>query len=222
MKPKFTAFALVFVAFSIKSQNIYQQAYWLRLYGRVKFNDNWTVHLETDYRRFTNPDRMWQNYNQLHAHYRFHKNWETVAAVGFAQVWQNTFFVPEWRPYQDIQYFQSLGKGWQLAYRARVEERFIHHSSKTELTEGYGFNIRPRVRVQVSKSFKNNWITRLSEEYFYQNGFNQIQTWLLVEKQLKNNFFIEIGYLKAFVKRSPSGYINRDNIRVSLIKNFTI
>jgi Protein of unknown function (DUF2490) len=224
MKRFFIVVILIFYGILLKSQSIYQQAYWLRLYARLKFNDKWTLHAETDYRRFTNPDRLWQNYNQLHLHYRFHKNWETVAALGYAQVWQGLLPVPEWRPYQDIQYFHPLGKGWQLAYRGRIEERFIHHSSKTELTEGFNFRVRPRARVQLSKVFNAQWTSRLSEEYFYQfgDGFNQVQTWLTVERILNKGFLLDIGYQKAFVKRPSGGYINRDNIRFSLIKHFNV
>jgi hypothetical protein len=224
MKQFLLTVILIFSFFVLKSQSIYQQAYWFRLYGRLNFNEKWTLHAETDYRRLTNPDRLWQNYNQLHLHFRFHKNWETVAALGYAVVWQGTLPVPEWRPYQDIQYFQLLGKGWQLAYRGRIEERFIHKSSKTELTEGFNFKMRPRLRVQLTKIFNKNWTSRMSEEYFYQlgDGFNQIQTWLTLERQLGNGFFMDLGYLKAFVKRPTGGFINRDHLRLSFIKNFNV
>jgi hypothetical protein len=53
------------------------------------------------------------------------------------------------------------------------------------------------------------------------DGYNQSQTWLSVERQLKNGFSLDLGYLKNYVKRFPSGYFNRDNLRLTLIKSFT-
>lgn len=223
---KYSGFLLLFscLTFQLKSQTIYQQAYWFRLYGRVKYKDKWTLHAETDYRRFTNPDRLWQNYNQLHLHYAVNKNWDIASAIAYAVVWQGTLPVPEWRPYQNVQYTHPLSKGWSLATRFQFEERFIHHASKTELTEGFGFKLRPRLRLQISKIIDANWTARASEEFFYHldDGFNQNQIWLTVERRLKNGFAVDLGYLKVLLKRNPTGYINRDNLRLSLIKNFIL
>jgi hypothetical protein len=209
----------------LEAQTIHQQAYWFRLYERVRFRNSLVLHVETDYRRLINPDRNWLTFNQLHLHYFFNKKWEVGAAVSYAVVWQGDLPVPEWRPYQLVQYTQPLSKGWILAYRFQFEERFIHRASKTELTEGFGFKMRPRWRVQTSKMINDKWTMRLSEEIFYHldDGFNQNQVWLSLERQLKNGFSLDIGYLKIWLKRSPNmGYINRDNVRLSVIKNFKV
>jgi hypothetical protein len=224
MKSSFLAIFLIINILHIKSQTINQQTYWFRLIAKVKVDDKWSVQAETDYRRFTNPDRVWQSYSQMRLHYRFHKNWETVAGLGYAVVWQGDLAIPEWRPYQDLQYFQPLKNGWQLAYRGRIEERLLHNASKTELIEGFGFRVRTRVRVQVSKKFNDKWTAKLSEELLYHtdDGFNQSQTWLTLEYQLKHGVTLDLGYMKAFVKRNPEGYFDRDNLRFSLIKNFNL
>ena len=223
MKQLFFIILLILSGFQLKSQTVHQQTYFFRLYARVKFNDKWTLHAETDYRRFTNPDRMWQSFSQLHLHYKFCTRRETAAALSYAVVWQGTLPVPEWRPYQLLQYTQPFNHGWALAYRLQFEERFIHHSSKTELTEGFGFKLRPRLRIQLAKLIDSNWTVRLSEEYFYQinDGFNQSQTWLSIERQLGHGYLLDLGYLKTFLNRAPNGYINRDNVRLSLIKSFS-
>jgi Protein of unknown function (DUF2490) len=224
MKQLFFSIVLIFNVLQTKAQNVYQQAYWLQLSARVKFSDKWTWQTEGDYRYFIRPTQeIWQNLNQTHVHFRFSPNWEAVAGGMYIRVWQKGLVVPEWRPFQDIQYFQPLNKGWQLAYRARVEERFIHHTAKSELTEGFGFKVRPRVRVQVSKTINDNWTARLSEEYWYQlgDGFNQNQIWLSAERQLKYGFSVELTYIKATIKRSTFGYFDRDNLRFTLAKNFT-
>jgi Protein of unknown function (DUF2490) len=224
MKPTFFAIFLMVNGLHIKAQTISQQTYWFRILAKVKVDDKWSVQAETDYRRFTNPDIAWQNYSQMRLHYRFHKNWETVAGLGYAIVWQGNLAVPEWRPYQDLQYFQPFKNDWQLAIRGRIEERFIHNFLKTELTEGFGFRLRPRVRVQLSKKFNDKWTARLSEELLIHTdeGFNQSQTWLSIEYQLKHGMSLDLGYMKAFVKRNPEGYFDRDNLRFSLIKNFNL
>lgn len=220
-------FGLLFLFFSctvLKAQTIHQQAYWFRLYGRVKFKEKWVLHAETDYRRFINPNQMWQNFNQLHLHYVPNTRWDIASALSYAVVWQGTLPVPEWRPYQNIQYTYPLSNNWSLAGRFQFEQRFIHHASKTELTEGFGFRLRPRLRLQVAKTIHSNWVARFSEELFYHldDGFNQSQTWLSVERKLKNGFSLEMGYLKMIVRRIPSGYFDRDNLRLSLIKNFAV
>ncbi len=224
MRRIFFVVTFVFNLLTVKSQTIHQQAYYFRFLAKVKLNEKWALQAETDYRRFTNPDRMWQNFNQLRLHYRLNPHWESVAALTYAVVWQGSLPVPEWRPYQSIQYQHLLGQGWSSAYRFQFEERFIHHSSKTELTEGFGFRLRPRVRWLVSKVINPKWTARFSEELMYHtdDGFNQSQTWLFVERQLNHGFILDLGYLKTYVKRVPSGYIDRDNVRLSIVKNFTL
>ena len=224
MKQILCAIFLIVNGLHIKAQTIHQQVYWFRLYTRVKLSDKLTGQIETDYRRFINPDRAWQSYSQARLHYRFHKNWETVLGLGYAVVWQGDLPVPEWRPYQDVQYFHPLSKGWQVAFRLRVEERFTHNFLKTELTDGFGFRLRPRMRVQLTKVFNPKWTARLSEELLWQtvDGFNQNQIWLSLERQLNHGFSIDLGYMKAIVKRNPEGYFDRDNLRLSLVKNISL
>jgi hypothetical protein len=223
MKQIFFTTVLIFNVLQVQSQNIKQQAYSFRLNLRTRLNEQWSWHNETEFRSFTNPNRPWQSLSQTHLHYRFHENWETVLGLAFAAVWQGELIVPEWRPYQDVQYFQPLSNGWQLAYRARFEERFIHKSSSTELTEGFGFRFRPRMRAQLSKVFNPQWTGRLSQELLFHagDGFNQSQTWLSIEKQLNHGFSLDLGYLKMFSKRATGGYFNRNMLRLTVIKNFT-
>ena len=220
MKNILWVIVLIFNVLRTEAQTIQQQSYWFRLYARVKLNDKWTGHFETDYRRFTNPDRAWQSYSQAHFHCRFRERWEAVLGLGYAVVWAGDLPVPEWRPYQDVQYFYPLSKNWQLAFRVRLEERFIHNYFKTELTDGFGFKLRPRFRAQLTKVFDAHWTARLSEEYLYQieEGFNQNQVWLSLERSFKKGFSVDLGYLKAIVKRNPEGYFDRDNLRLSFIK----
>ena len=211
---------LIFNVLQGNTQNVKQVAYSFRLNFRTKLGEKWSWQNETEYRRFTNPDRPWQSLSQSHLHYRFQKKWETVLGLAYAAVWQGDLVVPEWRPYQDIQYFQPLSQGWQLSYRTRIEERFIHKSSKTELTEGFGFRFRPRMRVQLSKTFNPEWTAKLSQELLFHagDGFNQSQTWLSVEKQFSHGVSLDLGYLKMFSKRVTGGYFNRDVLRLSLFK----
>jgi Protein of unknown function (DUF2490) len=224
MKQFIVTIVLIFNLLEVKAQNIYQQAYWLQLSARIKFSDKWSWQTEGDYRYFVRPTHeIWQNLNQTHVHLRMSPHWEAVAGFMYIRVWQKGLVVPEWRPFQDIQYYQIFNKGWQLTYRARIEERFIHHSAKSELIEGFGFKVRPRLRVQLNKTINEHWTARLSEEYWYQlgDGFNQNQIWLSAERQLKQGFAIELTYIKSTIKRTTSGYFDRDNLRFSLIKNFT-
>jgi Protein of unknown function (DUF2490) len=213
---------LIFNVLHGYTQNIKQQAYSFRLSLRMRINEKWTWHNETEYRSFTNPNRPWQSLSQSHVHYRFHEKWETVLGLAYAAVWQGDLVVPEWRPYQDVQYFQPLNEGWQLSCRARFEERFTHRASTTELTEGFGFRFRPRMRVQLSKDFQTDWTARVSQELLFHagDGFNQSQTWFSIEKQFKHEVSLDLGYLKMFSKRATGGFFNRNMLRLSLIKNF--
>lgn len=224
MKPVFLAIFLIFNVLHIKAQNEYQQAYWIRLYAKIRVNDKWTGNIETDVRQFTNPTRLWQSLTHTRWHYRFRQNTDIAFGLGYAAVWQGDLVVPEWRPYQEMNQYLPLGKGWQLSFRGRLEERFIHNVNKTELIEGFGFRLRPRVRIQLSYMLKEKWTFRLSDEVLVHtdDGFNQNQTWLSIERQLGKGFSADLGYLKMIVKRPTNGYINRDNLRFSLIKNFSL
>ena len=111
MKARLVFLALIINVLAANSQTtVHQQAYWLRLYGRVKLNDKWSFQVEADERRLIKPDRQLQFIAHAHLHRKFGKYTEGALGTTFSAVRQSTFDVPEGRLFQEFYWFLPLGK----------------------------------------------------------------------------------------------------------------
>jgi hypothetical protein len=210
----------------------HQQSYWTRLYVRVKLNDKWSWQNEADNRRFFGENQQLQFIAHTHLHRKFGKNMahpEKLGAEGslgftFSDVWQGTLPVPELRPFQEFYVYQKLTDKWRLTHRFRTEERWFHNYVKDVLTEGYNFKFRLRYMLRTDYQLGKKWVLKVNDEVMYHtDDFDQNRFYAGLEYKFRKDISLETGYLKAYQKRANNkGYYDRDNLRVTLYKDFVV
>lgn len=236
MKKKFLIllFLSYFFSFSQSEKNIdHQSILWTRYYNLLTLNDNWSIHTEFDNRVFLKPIAENLFVFRIQGRYKWNSNIETGAGFTYFSVYtQNPkqdfdFEIPEYRGQQDVTYKFNLKK-ITLNQRLQVEERFIHHASKTGLIDGTTFSWRFRYRLQAEypfwekekqylKAIVYDEIMLNAGKSIIYNTFDQNRIYAAVQYGINKNISVELGYLKSFQQR-PSGvdYFNRDIIRLSI------
>ena len=219
----FTLFiVLIFNTLSLKSQTVHQQAYWTRLYVRVKLNDKWSWQTEADNRRFFGENQQLQFIAHTHVHLKFSKATEGSIGFTFSEVWQGNLPVSELRPFQEFYIFQPLNSRLRLSHRIRTEQRWFHNYKNNALTEGYNFKFRFRYMLRLEYKLSEEWALKVNDELMYHHdNFDQNRIYGAVEYKFRNDLSLEIGYLKVLQKRANNkGYFDRDNLRVTMYKDF--
>lgn len=194
------------------SQSIdqYESTYWFRYYNQLKLNQKWTWHNEVEERRLINPDRQAQFFIHTHIHYQIQKTFDLAAGINFNETTRsNGLLIAEWRPWQEVSYIPELNTRIKLSFRYRLDERFIHRSSGSDLEHGYNFNLRHRFRVQASSALnkKESITLRFFDEVMINSGlntdlFDQNRAYLGVDFMLSKKCSIEVGYINQLVLRS--------------------
>ena len=221
----FTLFiVLIFNTLSLKSQTVHQQAYWTRLYVRVKLNDKWSWQTEVDNRRFFGENQQLQFIAHTHVHRKFTKATEGSIGFTFSEVWQGNLPVSELRPFQEFYIFQPLNSRLRLSHRIRTEQRWFHNYKNDALTEGYNFKFRFRYRPQLDYKLSEKWGLKINDELMYHHDdFDQNRIYGAVEYKFRKDLSLEIGYMKLLQKRANNkGYFDRDNLRVTVYKDFDL
>ncbi len=193
-----------------QSIDAYETSYWFRYYNQIKFNPKWTWHNEVDERRLTNPDRQSQFFFHTHLHYQISKKFDLAAGFNFNETTRsNGLLISEWRPWQEVTFTPELNTRIKLSFRYRLDERFIHRSSGSDLEPGYNFYLRHRFRIQSSTPInkKESITIRLSDEVMLNSGgdldlFDQNRIFLGADFRLTKKCSIEVGYLNQLVLRS--------------------
>ncbi len=224
-KALFSAFfALIFGFNALQAQTIHEQAYWMRVVARAKLTDKWTWQTEAESRRFMDNNQALQRIVQTHLHLKLGNYTESALGVFYSDTWPNGIKTPELRVFQEFYRYQSLKKAVRLSHRLRVEERWLHNVSKTELTSGYHFKMRYRYRAQVDWKINASWSLKLSDELMaHAANFDQNQAYIGLQFTIKKDCFIELGYLNMVQKRNNTiGYLDRNNLRLTLFKDFDL
>ena len=224
MKNFLLPIVLIFNTLSLKSQTVHQQAYWTRLYVRVKLNDKWSWQTEADNRRFFGENQQLQFIAHTHVHRKFTKTTEGSIGFTFSEVWQSNLPVPELRPFQEFYIFQPLNSRLRLSHRIRTEQRWFHNYKNDALTEGYNFKFRFRYMLRLEYKMSEKWGLKINDELMYHtDDFDQNRIYGAVEYKFRKDLSLEIGYLKVLQKRANNkGYFDRDNLRVTVYKDFSL
>ena len=223
MRYLFVCIYLIFNCLTLNAQVVHQQAYWIRLYARIKFDDKWSLQFEADERRFIQPDKQLQFIAHTHLHRKFGKYTEGSVGMTFSSVRQGDFDVPEWRPFQEFYVYLPVGKGFRLSHRLRTEQRWFHNYDKIGLIDGYNYKNRIRFRPQLDWKMSEHWALKLNDEVMYHinDDFDQNRVFAGFEYRFDKHTSLELGYLKVYQKRSGGkGYYDRDNLRVTFYKDF--
>lgn len=214
---------------SLYSQVLHQNAYWLRLYFRVKINDNWSAQTEFDNRRFFGENQQLQFITHTHLHRKIGKNtsrrdMEGSLGFTFSEVWQGDLPVPELRPFQEFYTFNKLSNKWRLSHRFRTEQRWFHNYIGEKLTSGFNFKFRFRYMSRLEYRFSDKVLMKGNAEVMYHHDdFDQYRYYGGLEYKFFKNLSIEAGYLKVYQKRANNkGYFDRDNLRVTIYKDFVL
>lgn len=201
---------------------LHQQTYWLRYQNQLFFTDKLSWINEIDNRRFFSPGIQ----NQLIVHTRVdYMGKKFEPAVGCSFSWQYAqepdqgydVAVPEIRPFQEVTHHIRLANKLKLNNRFRMDDRFIRHHSGGELTPGYDFILRFRLRTQLLYTFKEKYIFKASDEIMINdrnNTFDQNRVAASVEFILGKKYSAEVGYLHIYQQRSNNkGFFARDIFR---------
>ena len=221
----FTLFiVLIFNTLSLKSQTVHQKTYWTRLYVRVKLNDKWSWQTEADNRRFFGENQQLQFIAHTHLHRKLSKRTEGSLGFTFSEVWQGNLPVPELRPFQEFYIFQPLNNRLRLLHRIRTEQRWFHNYKNDALTEGYNFKFRFRYMLRLEYKISEKWALKVNDELMYHHDdFDQNRIYGAVEYKFRKDLSLEIGYMKVLQKRANNkGYFDRDNLRVTVYKDFDL
>lgn len=196
--------------------------YWARYYGKYKFSPNWGVNLEIDDRRFFKDNRQ-ANWvlPRVTINRKLGEGWD----VGLGFTYYNSsnpadpskpiaVTVPELRPHQELNYTQKIKK-LSISQRFRIEERWTHNATTSELTAGYSFKGRFRYQLQLNYLLINPMddvgalSVKTSDEIMLnlgrsivQNIFDQNRAYVGLNYGLIKNFQVELGYMDYFQERS--------------------
>jgi Protein of unknown function (DUF2490) len=220
---------LLFSSLYAKTQTTHQSTYWTRVYARIKLNDTYSWQFEADNRRFFNANQQLQFIAHTHLHRKIGKNTEGALGFTFSDTWQGNLPVPELRPFQEFYFFTKLNDKWRFSQRLRMEQRWFHNYAKNAagsevLTSGYNFKFRFRYMPRLEYRASEKWVLKLNDEIMYHaDDFDQNRLYSGVEYKFSKDLSLELGYLKAYQKRANNkGYYDRDNLRVTMYKDFTI
>jgi Protein of unknown function (DUF2490) len=236
LKEVYLLFILCFLLSKGFAQTTHQSLYWTRLYARVKLDSLYSWQTEADNRRFFNENKQLQFIAHTHLHRKFGnlvfaRNVAIEGALGFtySAVWQGNLPVSELRPFQEFYFFQPLNGRLRLSHRIRTEQRWFHNYAQNALgtealTNGYNFKFRFRYRPQLDYKLSKKWSLKLNDELmFHHDDFDQNRIFGAVEYKFKPDLSLEMGYMKLLQKRASNrGYFDRDNLRVTVYKDFSL
>ncbi|WP_255070947.1 DUF2490 domain-containing protein [Lacihabitans sp. LS3-19] len=208
-----------------------QNLFWLRFSNQTNFkNSKFFLINEVEDRRFYISNTQHHTIQHNHLHYKIKPNVDVALGQTFS--WQNPQFpdanikltVPEVRPFQEINASEKINPKLIFSTRFRIDERFIRNNNGTELSDGYKFNMRYRLRIQYQYLIWKNGSLKISDELMINSGkntnfFDQNRIFISYEHKFTKNTSSEIGYLRWYQQRSQfDTYFQRDIVRFSLFQ----
>ena len=229
----FFFFFLSFPGQAQQKQTTYQKLVWARYSLGLALNEKWELANEVDERRFVFPDKQHQLLFRSTLLYKMSDTWQP--GLGFTYFLQSPhdpraasrLMVPELRPHQEINFRHALGERWSLRQRFRLEERFYRKTSEGELTDGYNFNFRFRLKFDLfytllkNQEEKERLVLALSEEVMFNAGsqilynvFDQNRVYGGLRWNTGENTALEGGYLWWYQQRqNGNSFYHRDIVR---------
>jgi len=166
---------------------------WLSVNIPVR-NGNWEWHNDAGYRNELNSFSTQQFLYRTGVRYYFSEQISSTLGYAFFDTKVQgvvSEFGPENRIWQEFNYQQKLGAGWNWIHRIRTEERWF---SKTSVGESY-LGFRPRYRLALQKKVNSQLDVQFYNELMYQY---QRMDWVFNQNRLGINFFIKAGNSAQF------------------------
>lgn len=110
--------------------------------------------------------------------------------------------IPELRPFQCVSYAGNvINTRWDYQIRAMVEERVLSGVSGDEVTKGQNFQLRYRLRSNMTFHFAPNTSVKLSNEWLWRHTMELTQNRAFAEvTQSIKSIQLSAGYMNWFVK----------------------
>lgn len=208
---------------------------WYTSDGRLKLAPDWQIRLEleTDRNQIFSRDNQYKG--RLSAYHRLSSIVELGAGFGYfgqhadsLQAFDDPLGT-ELRPHQEV-ILHFTGERITVKPSLRIEERFLRDISKYTIENGYDFNYRFRLRLEVNAPLKRgdkNDVGQLKavayNEVMVNAGqqaptfFNQNRAYAGLNYTLSKSLQLEAGYINVFQKRSSGDrFWNRDVLRLTV------
>lgn len=220
-----------------QKQITHQSQYWIRYYGKYHISHDWETDVEIDDRRFFKDNRQ-ANWvlPRITVIRKLGAGWNIGAGFTYYTTTNPadpekaaTLTVPELRPHEELNYSQKIGK-LGIKQRFKLEQRWTHNSTATELTHGYSFKGRFRYQFQLdyrlitSATGSGSLSAKTSDEILLNlghsvvnNTFDQNRFYVALNYELSKAFQVELGYMDYFQQRSSGNqYYQRDIARLTI------
>jgi Protein of unknown function (DUF2490) len=195
--------------------------YWVKGYLKLRFSERNSLHIDLEERRLINPHKENQLLIQSHYHHQLNKGMDVAAGIEYSR--QNTltsidFVVPEYRLFQEINFFQKLSPQLEIQHRYRLEERWQHNSISAELLEGYKFATRLRYRLQATYQFTKAKVKAFNEIMVHtskgisSNVFDQNRVYIGAEYPISSQLTTELGGMYIWQQSSNNTNASTRNI----------
>ncbi|ANI90329.1 hypothetical protein A9P82_14115 [Arachidicoccus ginsenosidimutans] len=206
--------------------------YWMRYYGKYNISPKWNIDLEIDDRRFMKGSRQ-SNWVLPRVTFtrKLGAGWSGGAGFTYYRTSNpadpskpTAVTVPELRPHEELTYSQKI-KNLSIKQRFRLEERWTHNSTSTELMNGYSFKGRFRYQLQLTypivkaETAKGTLSVKASDEIMLNlghsivyNTFDQNRAYIALNYGIVKNLQVEVGYMDYFQERSSGTQYYHYNI----------
>jgi len=216
-------------------QVTHQSFIWYSLMHTYAFSPRWTLTTDLQERTFLSPMQQAQFGVRLQLTHTLSPSW--AVGQGFAYFRTRPgdpnsagrLAVPEWRPYQHVQFSHTGGK-LRIGHRLRIEERFIRKNAQGKLEKGFNYAVRYRYALLLSYPLyasvdNTHTITaRAHNEVFLQTGaniahlFDQNRLYGGIQYAPSPAFSVELGFFKMLQQRSaPGQFYDRSTIRATVV-----
>lgn len=219
---------------------------WVNEYLKIRWNDKWNFYFDGSYRT-----RDWLNHwsqIKLNPGINYKVNTKISATVGFAYFlsYNTHYLVPEYRPWEQLQYNQTISSRFVVSHRVRVEQRLNQKVLKEKLINDYAFTNRYRYQLGIKYFFtkdtihtidgiikvprinKNALYLLLSDEIMMNSGkeiiynsFDQNRITIGLGYKLNTYIDISLTYMNVYlIKNNKNTFENNNVIVLNFYQNF--
>jgi len=214
---------------------------WYAYNNNTKLTNKWGVWFDIQNKTRENYFKNFDvKENTLGAIYYINDRTKITSAFTYIQSFPSatnpSFSVPEYRPWQMVQWKTHAG-AFKFSHWIRLEERFKRKTiNNNALTDGYDFSYRMRYNIfmelPISKiKYDKGAISLSSSEELYlnygknivYNTFDQNRLFLGFLYYFNKHDFIQMGYTNAF-QQLPSGnkYKSIDALKITFFNNLDL
>lgn len=219
---------MVAVFSSVGQGVINETILWTNYSGKIEINEQWSAGVQVQRRDFLDRDNTYHLLFSASATRKL-KNGFGLSG-GFINlninqpVGTNHVFVPEYRPFQRIQFAQNFDKS-KVYWHMMIEERWRRNAADGELVDGYRFNFRYRNMFRFQFPVAGKLDAQLISETHVNSGreagplFDQHRGSVLGVVNM-DNMTVSFGYMQWVIQTDALVVENRHTIVLSVNHSF--